>query len=130
MSKVEKITAEISLPEMVQRYPATRAVLERETSAVDGNGDGRFQITPQTKVADVLAHYPQSLQIFLRHGFRPLSNPVLRRTMARVVTIEQACRREGVNLAELLTELRQIAISNQRPTSDVVVPITWMVTHG
>jgi uncharacterized protein involved in response to NO len=71
--------------------------LERETSAVDKNGDGRFQITPQTKVADVLAHYPQSLQVFLRHGFGPLANPVLRKTMARVVTIEQACRREGAD---------------------------------
>jgi MFS family permease len=83
--------------------------LERETSGVTGNGAGKFQITPQTKIADVLAHYPQSLSIFLRHGFSPLGNPVLRRTMARVVTIEQACRREGVDLNGLLTELRGLA---------------------
>lgn len=88
--------------------------LERETSGVAGNGAGKFQITPQTKIGDVLAHYPPSLNIFLRHGFSPLSNPVLRRTMARVVTIEQACRREGVNLEELLGELQPVTVGSPR----------------
>lgn len=102
--------------------------LERETSTVNGNGRGKFQITPQTKVADVLAHYPQSLQIFLRHGFTPLGNPVLRKTMARVVTIEQACRREGVDLAELLAELRQVEIADKLANPELVVPITRIAT--
>jgi len=64
-----------------------------------------FVLGPQTKVADVLERYPQALEIFLRHGFAPLQNPVLRRTMARVVTLEQACRREGVELNRFLAEL-------------------------
>lgn len=102
--------------------------LERETSVHDQNGNGRFRITPQTKVADVLTHYPESLQVFLRHGFGPLANPVLRKTMARVVTIEQACRREGVNLAELLAELRNVEISDQPANSEPVVPITRIAT--
>ena len=102
--------------------------LERETSVHDQNGNGRFRITPQTKVADVLTHYPQSLQVFLRHGFGPLANPVLRKTMARVVTIEQACRREGVDLTELLAELQNVEISDQPANSEPVVPITRIAT--
>lgn len=102
--------------------------LERATSIVEGNGNGRFRLTPQTKVADVLAHYPQSLQIFLRHGFGPLANPVLRKTMARVVTVEQACRREGVDLAELIAALRNVETSDRPATSEVVVPITRIAT--
>jgi hypothetical protein len=43
-----------------------------------------------------------------RLGFSPLRNPVLRKTMARAITIEQACRREGIDLADLLGELRQL----------------------
>jgi hypothetical protein len=101
--------------------------LERGTSAAAGNGDGRFQITPQTKVGDVLSYYPQSLQIFLRHGFGPLANPVLRKTMARVVTIEQACRREAVNMDELLSELRSLEISEPQ-NSQVIVPLTRVAT--
>ena len=41
-----------------------------------------FEITPAIKVADVLLRYPQSLDVFVRHGFTPLRNPVLRKTMA------------------------------------------------
>jgi hypothetical protein len=63
-------------------------------------------------VSDVLRAYPQSLDIFLKHGFTPLSNPVLRKTMARVVTVEQACRREGVDLDSLLGELQTASRPN------------------
>jgi hypothetical protein len=67
---------------------------------------GPLTIAPKTRVGDVLSRYPQSLEVFLKHGFTPLSNPVLRRTMARVVTVEQACRREGVDMNVLLAELQ------------------------
>lgn len=66
-------------------------------------------VAAQTRVGDVLRRYPQALDVFLKHGFTPLANPVLRRTMARVVTIEQACRREGVDLDLLLFELKLIS---------------------
>lgn len=66
-------------------------------------------VAAQTRVADVLRSYPAALDVFLKHGFTPLSNPVLRRTMARVVTIEQVCRREGVDLDRLLTDLRSVS---------------------
>ncbi len=67
-----------------------------------------LDITPNTKVGEVLARYPQSLEIFVRRGFPLLRNPVLRKTMAQAITIEQACRREGVDLAGLLDELKQL----------------------
>ena len=106
--------------------------LERQTSGcstkiigqVNMENTGTFDITPQTKVGDVLARYPQSLAVFLRHGFSPLANPVLRQTMARVVSIEQACRREGVNLEELLHELRVVAIPDDLANEAVFVAIT------
>ena len=66
------------------------------------------EITPKTKVGDVLAYYPESLDIFVRRGFTPLRNPVLRKTMARAITIEQACRREGIDMNELLNEVRTL----------------------
>jgi iron-sulfur cluster repair protein YtfE (RIC family) len=67
-----------------------------------------FVLGPQTSVAEVLERYPRALEIFLRHGFAPLQNPVLRRTMARVVTLEQACRREGADVNRLLAELNAL----------------------
>jgi hypothetical protein len=49
-----------------------------------------LEITPTVKVGDVLDRYPQSLDVFVRHGFTPLRNPVLRKTMARVITLVRA----------------------------------------
>lgn len=80
-----------------------RAPLARASA----NADGRA-LDPQTKVADLLEQYPQALEVFLRHGFTPLRNPLLRRTLARAVTLEQACRREGIPLEALLADLRDI----------------------
>ena len=80
-----------------------------------------LDITPKTKVGDVLVHYPQSLEVFLRHGFTPLRNPVLRKTMARAITIEQACRRENVDMTDLLGELKMM-----RENTSPLVAITRM----
>jgi hypothetical protein len=57
------------------------------------------------RVGDVLDHYPNLLETFLSFGFRPLANPLLRRTVARFVTIEQACRQVGVDVNRLLEVL-------------------------
>jgi hypothetical protein len=56
-------------------------------------------------VGDVLDHYPYLLETFLSCGFRPLANPLFRRTVARFVTIEQACRQVGVDVASFLEAL-------------------------
>ena len=80
-----------------------------------------LDITPKTKVGAVLAHYPQSLEVFLRHGFTPLRNPVLRKTMARAITIEQACRRENVDMTDLIGELKMM-----RENTSPLVAITRM----
>jgi Domain of unknown function (DUF1858) len=102
--------------------------LERATSFT-GSDTKRIQLTSQTKVSDVLAHYPQSLRIFLDHGFSPLANPVLRKTMARVVTLDQACRREGVDIDELLIELREMATAASSPKGEDLIKITRSVTR-
>lgn len=64
-------------------------------------------IGPRTTVAGVLDHYPLLLDTFVAHGFKMLSNPRLRRSIARVVTIEQACRRMDVDCGEFVAELNQ-----------------------
>ncbi len=100
--------------------------LEKESSALDLFK--HLDITPDTKVGEVLARYPQSLEIFVGRGFSLLRNPVLRKTMARAITIEQACRREGVDLPALLGELKELA-SKDRGDPGRLVSITSL-GHG
>jgi hypothetical protein len=53
-------------------------------------------------VGAVLDHHPQLLETFLGLGFRPLANPLLRKTVARHVSIAQACRQLGLNPTQVL----------------------------
>jgi hypothetical protein len=64
-------------------------------------------ITGDHRVGEVLDRYPQTLETFLAFGFQPLANPWLRRTVARHVTLERACRLVDVDLQELLSALNR-----------------------
>ncbi len=102
---IEVVGLSLWVYELVANMRAGRR-LETQSNLVNIS-PRRLEITAKTTVADVLANYPRSLEIFVDRGFTPLRNPVLRRTLSRVVTIEQACRREGIDMASLLSELKQ-----------------------
>jgi len=71
----------------------------------------RVPITPATKVADLLDSWPELEEVLIAQtpAFRRLRNPVLRRTVARVATLEQAAGVGGVSVRALVTALRQAA---------------------
>lgn len=76
------------------------------TAGLPGRPD---RIEGTHRVADVLAWFPTAESVFLDHGFVDIRNPVLRRTLARRVTIEQAARLRGVDASALLTALNRRA---------------------
>ncbi len=65
----------------------------------------RPAIAPSTRVADLLAAYPDLLPVFIESGFAALANPILRRTVARGVSVAQACRLHGIDLQPFLARL-------------------------
>ncbi len=62
-----------------------------------------------TKVGDLLLAYPGLLPVFVSHGFTALANPVMRRTVAKQVSLHQACRMHGVDEERFLKELSETA---------------------
>jgi len=68
-------------------------------------------ITKDWKVAKVLDTYPETLDAFLEVSshFSKLKNRVLRKTIARRVTLDQAARVGGVDLNTLLVKLNKKA---------------------
>ncbi|MCI0407540.1 MAG: DUF1858 domain-containing protein, partial [Acidobacteria bacterium] len=50
---------------------------------------------------------PNLLPLFVGHGFTALSNPLLRRTVAKQVSLGQACRMHGIELDGFLKELSE-----------------------
>jgi hypothetical protein len=73
--------------------------------------DDRPHITPDTKVGDILRHYPEleEILISIAPAFSKLRNPVLRRTVAKVTSLRQAARVGGVSVSELVNRLRKEA---------------------
>ncbi|GMV93440.1 MAG: hypothetical protein AMXMBFR82_32180 [Candidatus Hydrogenedentota bacterium] len=64
-------------------------------------------VTGSNVVAEVLRVYPGTLDVFLSHGFKPLANPILRRTMAATVSVEQAARILDVDLTRLVEDINR-----------------------
>jgi uncharacterized protein involved in response to NO len=63
------------------------------------------KVTKDTKVADVIEHHPETVEVFLQFGFQQITNPVARRTMAKMFTLEGACQFKGVELEKFLKAL-------------------------
>jgi hypothetical protein len=66
-------------------------------------------ITPKTKVAELLAAYPQLEQVLVDTvpAFEKLKNPLLYRTVARITTLQQAATIGGVRVEDLINRLRK-----------------------
>ena len=66
-------------------------------------------IAPRTKVAELIDAYPQLEGVLVEHvpAFEKLRNPLLRRTVARVTTLQQAATIGGVRVEDLINHLRK-----------------------
>jgi uncharacterized protein (DUF2249 family) len=68
-------------------------------------------ITPETKIGDFLAAHPDQQEALIARvpEFAKLRNPVLRRTVAKLATVDHAARMAGLPTAELVRFLRELA---------------------
>ena len=66
-------------------------------------------ITPKTKVLELIETYPQLEDVLIEYApaFKNLKNPVLRRTVAKIATLQQAAAIGGVKTEELINRLRK-----------------------
>ena len=66
-------------------------------------------ITPKTKVSDLLEAYPSLEDVLISYvpAFEKLKNPVLRKTVAKVATLQQAAAIGNVNVSDLINVLRK-----------------------
>lgn len=88
----------------VDRAPAA-APAATVSVAVPAHNGARF--SAQSAVGEIVEAHPETLGIFARHGFVHLQDERIRRTMAKLVTIEMASRMHGVDAEALLAELNE-----------------------
>ncbi len=65
------------------------------------------KISAEHMVADVLDWYPQTEPVFVRFGFAAVTNPVMRKTVARQVPLKRACMMHGTSEAEFIQALNE-----------------------
>lgn len=79
-------------------------------------------IHPETRVGALLDAYPGIEEALIRWvpAFAKLRNPILRRTVAKVATIEQAARIGGIGVRDLVRMLREeTGQATDAPVSEV-----------
>ena len=61
-------------------------------------------ITPETRVNDLLSNYPELESTLMRIApvFKKLKNPILRKTIAKVTTLRHAAKIGNVSLADMI----------------------------
>ncbi len=66
-------------------------------------------ITPKTRVMQVIEAYPRLEEVLIGYipAFEKLKNPVLRRTVAKIATLQQAAAIGNVTVEELVNRLRK-----------------------
>jgi len=71
--------------------------------------DEPLQIQPSTKVAQLLDAYPELEEVLIRMAppFRKLKNPILRKSVAKVATLQQAAIAGRLDVSSMIDQLRQ-----------------------
>jgi hypothetical protein len=69
---------------------------------------GPLIITPKTKIGELLDNYPELEKVLLQlsPAFASLKNPILRKTVAKVASLQQAAAIGGLKVDELVNKLR------------------------
>jgi hypothetical protein len=80
-------------------------------------------IVPNAKVGDLIEAWPETLDVLLQMGFEPLRNPIARRTVAKLFTLEQAAAFKSMPIETLLHQLK-VAIGQAKPEDGPALPST------
>lgn len=69
----------------------------------------KLVISPKTKVLQLIEAYPQLEDILISHvpTFKKLKNPVLRKTVAKIATLQQAASIGNIEVGDLINILRK-----------------------
>jgi hypothetical protein len=99
-----------------------------DASPVRPRGPRPGRIESHHRVAEVLDWFPEAESVLLERGFTAIRSPLLRRTVARQVTLAQAAGLRGVPLDELLAALNRAIAARHRPTNppEFALPIIEM----
>lgn len=108
------IGATIIIPEKEAEPPGRAAPAEPE-----------IEITPETRMAEIISTWPELVELLIKNGFTPLADPGhLEKIKAMPITLGMACERHGLDvelLASLLTKGAR-SLARENPAPEVAAP--------
>jgi hypothetical protein len=80
-------------------------------------------ISPKTKVLQLIETYPELEDVLINYvpAFKKLKNPILRKTVAKIATLQQAASIGNVKVGDLINHLRQ-EVGQELMTSEINNP--------
>ena len=70
----------------------------------------QIDITPDTRVGEILTKWPEAAYILINNGFKPLADPAHREKVKELpVTLGMACERHGIDINLMVSLLHQAA---------------------
>ena len=78
-------------------------------AAASGATEGAApKIDPDMRVGEILTRWPQTVDVFVGHGFASLANPEHREQVKQIpITLRMACQRHNVDLDYMVSELNE-----------------------
>ena len=68
----------------------------------------RKQIDLKKNVYELTETYPELMEVLKEMGFLGIANPLTRKTLGKVTTIPQGCRKQGKDLKEVIKKLIEL----------------------
>lgn len=88
-------------PAVAETYPAAAA-----GPAPTAPPPAAPKIDPDMRVGEILTRWPQTVDVFVGHGFASLANPEHREQVKQIpITLRMACERHNVDLDYMVSEL-------------------------
>src|SRR5659263_619498 len=88
------------------------------------------KIDPDMRVGEILTRWPQTVDVFVGHGFASLANPEHREQVKQIpITLRMACQRHNVDLDYMVSELNE-AIAPASTAKDASTGGTSAATSG
>ena len=97
----ESSPTEEAVPSAVATAPAEESPAETAPAAPP-------KIDPDVRVGEILTRWPQTVDVFVGHGFASLANPEHREQVKQIpITLRMACQRHNVDLDYMVSELNE-----------------------
>ena len=108
---------------------ATVLIPEKEEEPLPAApAEPEIEITPETRMAEIISNWPELVELLIKNGFTPLADPGhLEKIKSMPVTLGMACERHGLDvemLASLLTKgARSLAREKPAPAPSSAQPL-------